>query len=50
MAKHLTMSLTPSLMSKDFFTNTSQILVRNSLPWSSPNLGNTQYWWKPMIN
>ena len=39
-----------SLMSKDFCTNTSQMLVRNSLPWSSPNLGNTQYWWKPMIN
>ena len=41
---------TSSLISKDFCTSTSQMLVRNSSPWLSPNLGNTQYWWKPMIN
>ena len=41
--KALHHEFTPSLMSKDFCTSTSQMLVRNFLPWSFPNLGNTQY-------
>ena len=50
MAKHLTMNLTLLLMSKDSYTNISQMLVKSFSPWSFLNLGNIQYSWKLMTN
>ena len=50
MARHLTMNLTPLLMSKDSYTSISWMLVKSFLPWSFLNLGNIQYSWKVMTN
>ena len=50
MARHLTMNLTPLLMSKDSYTNISKTLVKSFMLWSFLNLGNIQYSWKLMTN
>ena len=50
LARHLTMNLILLLMSKDYYTNMSQMLVKGSLLWPFLNLGNIQYSWKLMIN
>ena len=50
MAKHLTMSLTLLLTSKDSYTNMSWMLARSFLLWSFLNLGNIQYLLKLMTN
>ena len=38
------------LMSKDFYTNMSWMLVKSFLLWSFLNLGNIHYWWKLRTN
>ena len=50
MARHLTMNLILLLMSKDYYINMSQMLVKNSSLWSFLNLGNTQFSWMLMTN
>ena len=45
-----TMNLIPLLMSKDSYTNMSQMLVKSPLLWSFLNLGNIQYSWKLTTN
>ena len=47
---HLTMNLILLLMSKDSYTNMSQMLVKSFSLWSFLNLGNIQYSWKLMTN
>ena len=43
MARHLTMNLTTLLLSKDSYTNISQMLVKSFLLWLFLNLGHIQY-------
>ena len=50
MAKCPTMNLILLLMSKDSYTNMSQMLVKSFSLWSFLNLGNIQYSWKLMTN
>ena len=50
MARPLTMNLILLLMSKDYYINMSQMLVKSSSLWLFLNLGNIQYSWKLMTN
>ena len=50
MAKHLTTNLILLFMSKDSYTNMSQMLVKSFSLWSFLNLGNIQYSWKLKTN